>query len=836
MNPLHFIALDLFLKSAAILAAAGLCTLALRRASAAMRHAAWLAAVLALLLLPLTKAVKPRWKLQPPPQATVHVEPAPAAISSAAALPSGITTLPAARHWQLPAWRDLALGAWAAGALSLLAYQILGLAQLARYRRRSVRIADSRLTATFRRVTAELRLRRVIDLRMLASAKVPVTWGFRRHVLLLPQHALDWDEPQLEAALRHELAHIARRDYLTRTLAQIACALYWPNPLAWLAARSLRREQEHACDDLVLNAGTPSETYASLLLEAARELRGARLLPAGAVAMARPSTLEGRVLAVVDETRNRRPAGPLAKWVAVGVVALSAIVCCAAQLLATETPATASAGGKQIEIEVKFIEVSAAAAKRKEIASLLPSEAPAGPLVMSDERYTRLVRALNQQKGIDILSAPRVTTRDGQRAQIEVGRPLEYPDDWVKGPAGWKAKGTKERWVGTTFTVTPTLNADGATIVLYMEPSVSEFGGYRDLDTGKTFARPEKTFFGNAPGGKEKKLIEGRRVEPIFVTHKISTRVSLASGYSVVIPRLPRVDRVQGTAGAGGIIERGLFVLVSARFLDEPPAESATKPTALKRAEKMTLPRLVLRDAPLSDALDFLRRKSVELDPEHKGINFVMYLPSEANPKLSVSLNDIPLSEAARAVANAAGLAIAADEHAIIIGPAGVSLVAPDSSTLVFGGGTLDLNVATALTPDGKTTPRTVTVNPAPGTELTGSNTLTISGSTGNVTVNTLHIAETAAVKKAKSLVLPRMEFREATLGESVEFFKAKARTLDPDGKGLNIVMAAGVNAEMKVTLSLTDISIWEALGYVARLAKVELTADENGLVLQPRR
>ena len=47
-----------------------------------------------------------------------------------------------------------------------------------------------------------------------------------------------------------------RRDCLTHVIAQLACALYWFNPLAWIAARHVRTERERACDDLVLACGT----------------------------------------------------------------------------------------------------------------------------------------------------------------------------------------------------------------------------------------------------------------------------------------------------------------------------------------------------------------------------------------------------------------------------------------------------------------------------------------------------------------------------------------------------------------------------------------------------
>jgi TonB family protein len=74
----------------------------------------------------------------------------------------------------------------------------------------------------------------------------------------------------------------------------------------WLACRRLQRESEHACDDAVLRAGIDPTDYASHLLELARA-RTARRAMLPAPAMARPSTLEGRIAAMLNARLNRRP-------------------------------------------------------------------------------------------------------------------------------------------------------------------------------------------------------------------------------------------------------------------------------------------------------------------------------------------------------------------------------------------------------------------------------------------------------------------------------------------------------------------------------------------------
>ncbi len=133
---------------------------------------------------------------------------------------------------------------------------------------------------------------------------MPMTWGLRTPRILLPMEAIHWAPEQRTAVLLHELAHIRRRDCAAQLLAQLACAGYCVNPLVWLAGRRMQVERERACDDLVLGTGACASSYAQHLLKSAAATPPLPFVGAAA-AMARPSTLEERLRAILDPHRNR---------------------------------------------------------------------------------------------------------------------------------------------------------------------------------------------------------------------------------------------------------------------------------------------------------------------------------------------------------------------------------------------------------------------------------------------------------------------------------------------------------------------------------------------------
>jgi beta-lactamase regulating signal transducer with metallopeptidase domain len=130
-----------------------------------------------------------------------------------------------------------------------------------------------------------------------------------------------------------ELAHVKRWDCLTSALGRLTCALYWFNPLVWLAGWRFQVEGERACDDLVLGGGAKPSAYAKLLLEMAKEAPRWRWSATPSPSLVYPSSLKERLLAILDAGSNR------AQWTRRGVVAALVFLVVAMAPVATLHPA-----------------------------------------------------------------------------------------------------------------------------------------------------------------------------------------------------------------------------------------------------------------------------------------------------------------------------------------------------------------------------------------------------------------------------------------------------------------------------------------------------------------
>ena len=288
----------------------------LRHRSAALRHWVLAAAIACAAVVPLIEAIVPAWRL--PIAAPAAFEPYVDDGQQAAASPTTAGRGVAPRNVSgqpSPAVAggfdfDLAgilLSIWIAGTVASVSILVVGILRMRWLAARARRVTRGRWSDLVDEISQAYHLRRNVVLLESDHPSLLVTWGFQEPKVILPATAGAWSEERTRVVLTHELAHIRRGDWVVQIAADLLRAVYWFNPLLWIACRKLRLESEHACDDEVMNYGVAGSDYASHLVDLARALNHRRYSWLPAPAMARPSSLERRVRAMLNNRLNRRP-------------------------------------------------------------------------------------------------------------------------------------------------------------------------------------------------------------------------------------------------------------------------------------------------------------------------------------------------------------------------------------------------------------------------------------------------------------------------------------------------------------------------------------------------
>ena len=185
--------------------------------------------------------------------------------------------------------------------------------------------------------------------------------------------------------------------------------------------------------------------------------------------------------------------------------------------------------------------------------------------VFTDPQFQVMIRALNAHKGVDLLSAPSVLARSGQRAKIEVIRefiypteydPPEIPTNFGGGNAGGVGGNTtiavfpvtpatpaafETRNTGVTLEVDPVIGGDEFTIDLNLAPEVVEFEGFINYGSPINTINPNP-LAGLAGGPAQVTLTENEILMPVFSTRKVTTQVTIWDGQTVALGGLIRED------------------------------------------------------------------------------------------------------------------------------------------------------------------------------------------------------------------------------------------------------------------------------------------------------
>ena len=333
------------IRASLVLLAAHLIIPLLRGRSSAERHMAWSVALLTAATVPVFGLVLPVWQ---PEWATRVVDawPSLTAMSpwTSAHDPDVILhpTAVESTAWGLVQW---ASACWAVGAVACLARLGRDVARLVTLVRPAAAMRDRACLDTCQEIARQLRLECIPRLLVSPRALVPITWGVRRPCVLLPASVAGWSRERVHIVLAHELAHVARGDWIVHVIAQVVCAIYWFHPLFWTAERALGREAEQAADDRALALGLEASQYAEQLIAIVRASRVPTSAHAPVVGMARAAHLERRVAALLRRRANRRH------------VARRTAVATACGAVAMALPLAAITGAGTIDVAIRAAEL-----------------------------------------------------------------------------------------------------------------------------------------------------------------------------------------------------------------------------------------------------------------------------------------------------------------------------------------------------------------------------------------------------------------------------------------------------------------------------------------------
>lgn len=313
-----------------------LVVLAVRRPAAKhfgphVAYALWLLPAFRMVLPPLPETVAPR---------TLHMLPSPLDLELLlmAPIPSAAAEAPTID------WGLLVALAWGLGALGFIGWHVLS------YRRFVDRALDDAVQLP--------RLDRDgVEVCASPAASGPFAAGIFLKTIVLPEdYRRRYGRDELRLAIEHEVQHHRRCDMSANFAALIVLALHWWNPIAYLAHRAFRTDQELACDALVLARATPDErhAYGSALLKSACDG-----LPVAACALGAGDDLKRRL-------RMMKSYSPDPRRARIGALMASGLV--GGGLLLTASGGIAAETSKQVEQQV-----------RTALAPIVPALAPEAP-------------------------------------------------------------------------------------------------------------------------------------------------------------------------------------------------------------------------------------------------------------------------------------------------------------------------------------------------------------------------------------------------------------------------------------------------------------------------
>lgn len=223
------------------------------------------------------------------------------------------------------------------------------------------------------------------------------------------------------------------------------------------------------------------------------------------------------------------------------------------------------------------------------------------------------------------------------------------------------------------------------------------------------------------------------------------------------------------------LVALALAVLVPHGEVQAGPAE---------KLRSVHLPSVELREVSLSDALDYLKSRSIELDPARTGVNFILSGDKEVGERpVTAVLADVTLGQALWFVGEVARVDFRLDPHAVLVAPR------PEGKAGSKQGGRSDPNV----------------------------------------------------VRKLNSIQVPSIEFNETQFEDALQFFREFSVQLDktssdPAKRGVNIVQIPPVEPgePKRISMRLTKVPLSEAIRYACELAGYDIRVEMGAVIVSP--
>jgi general secretion pathway protein D len=169
--------------------------------------------------------------------------------------------------------------------------------------------------------------------------------------------------------------------------------------------------------------------------------------------------------------------------------------------------------------------------------------------IFSDPQFQLIIRGLNQKKGIDLMSAPKVTTKSGVKAIVKITQEFIYPKQYDPPQIPQSVSNTgvpptvtpsfprnfTEQDLGVILEAKPTIGPDGYTIDLELDPKVVDFDGFINYGSPINAVGYVEAFQSGILTQTPvlQTLTTNTINQPVFTTREVNTFVTVWDGQTV---------------------------------------------------------------------------------------------------------------------------------------------------------------------------------------------------------------------------------------------------------------------------------------------------------------